>query len=43
MKRFTELFFELDRTTRTNEKVAALERYFRDTPPADAAWALQFL
>jgi DNA ligase-1 len=43
MKRFTELFCELDRTTRTNEKVVALEDYFRQTPPADAAWALQFL
>jgi DNA ligase-1 len=43
MKRFTELFCELDRTTRTNEKVAALERYFAQAPPADAAWVLQFL
>lgn len=43
MKRFTKLFCEIDQTTRTNEKVAALENYFRDAPPADAAWALQFL
>ncbi|HEX3797136.1 MAG TPA: ATP-dependent DNA ligase [Verrucomicrobiae bacterium] len=43
MKRFTQLFCELDQTTRTNEKVAALESYFREAPPADAAWALQFL
>ena len=43
MKRFTRLFCELDRTTRTNEKVAALERYFSEAPPADAAWALHFL
>ncbi|MEO7300178.1 MAG: ATP-dependent DNA ligase [Verrucomicrobiota bacterium] len=43
MKRFTKLFCEVDRTTRTNEKVAALENYFRETPAADAAWALQFL
>ncbi|MEO6183615.1 MAG: ATP-dependent DNA ligase, partial [Verrucomicrobiota bacterium] len=43
MKRFTKLFCELDQTTRTNEKVAVLENYFRETPPADAAWALQFL
>ena len=28
---------------RTNEKVVLLEEYFRETPPADAAWALQFL
>src|ERR1700744_4793322 len=43
MKRFTELFCELDQTTRTNEKVAALERYFSETPPADSAWGLHFL
>jgi DNA ligase-1 len=43
MKRFSRLYTELDATTRTNEKVAALERYFRDAPPADAAWALFFL
>jgi DNA ligase-1 len=43
MHRFTRLFCELDRTTRTTEKVSAMESYFRETPPADAAWALQFL
>ncbi|TVQ50479.1 MAG: ATP-dependent DNA ligase [Phycisphaerales bacterium] len=43
MIRFTRLFTELDRTTRTGEKVNALVRYFRETPTADAAWALQFL
>ena len=43
MRRFTKLFCELDQTTRTNEKVAALERYFREVPARDAAWALQFL
>ncbi len=43
MKRFTQLYVELDRTNRTNEKVAALESYFREAPPEDAAWALHFL
>jgi DNA ligase-1 len=43
MKRFTRLYTELDQTTRTNEKVLALESYFREAPPADAAWALSFL
>ncbi len=43
MQRFTELYTELESTNRTNEKVAALERYFRDAPPEDAAWALHFL
>jgi DNA ligase-1 len=41
--RFTQLFCELDRTKRTGEKVAAIERYFGDAPPADAAWGLFFL
>ncbi len=43
MKRFTRLFTELDQTNRTNEKTAALESYFREAPPEDAAWALHFL
>jgi ATP-dependent DNA ligase len=36
---FTHLFIELDSTTRTIEKVQALERYFAAAPPRDAAWA----
>jgi DNA ligase 1 len=43
VKRFAQLFRELDQTTRTSEKLAALEGYFRDASPADAAWALHFL
>ena len=43
MKAFTQLFNTLDETNRTNEKVAALEHYFRSAAPADAAWALYFL
>jgi DNA ligase-1 len=43
MKRFTRLYTELDQTNRTGEKTAALESYFREAPPADAAWALHFL
>lgn len=48
MKRFALLFDELDRTTRTGEKVSALERYFRDTlahesTHDDAAWTLALL
>lgn len=43
MQRFTQLFTELDQTNRTSEKQAALERYFREAPAADAAWALFFL
>jgi len=43
MRQFTKLFLELDSTTRTGEKVRALEAYFAAAPPRDAAWALHFL
>jgi DNA ligase-1 len=41
--RFARLFEEIDRTTSTNAKVAAMARYFADAPAADAAWAVFFL
>lgn len=40
---FAQLFAALDRTTRTSDKVEALEGYFRSAPAGDAAWALWFL
>jgi DNA ligase-1 len=43
MKRFAQLFTELDETTKTNAKVAAMVRYFSTADPADAAWAVYFL
>jgi DNA ligase-1 len=43
MKAFAELYAALDETTKTNEKVAALTRYFARVPPADAAWAAALL
>jgi DNA ligase-1 len=43
MRAFAQLFTALDQTTRTSEKVAALERYFRSVPAEDTAWALWFL
>jgi DNA ligase 1 len=43
MKRFTQLYIELDRTTRTTEKLESLKRYFSEAPHEDAAWALFFL
>ncbi len=43
MKRFAQLFAEIDETTRTNEKVAAMSRYFSESAPEDAAWAVYFL
>jgi DNA ligase-1 len=43
MREFTELYTALDETTKTNEKTAALARYFSAASPSDAAWALYFL
>ena len=43
MKRFARLFSELDGTTRTNAKVAAMVEYFTGADAADAAWAVHFL
>jgi DNA ligase-1 len=43
VRAFSELFEELDTTTSTNEKLAALSRYFRAAPAGDAAWAVYFL
>ena len=43
MTRFARLFEEIDRTTSTNAKVAAMARYFAEAPPEDAAWAVFFL
>ena len=43
MKRFAELFAELDATTSTGAKVQALQRYFAAAAPRDAAWAVYFL
>src|SRR5207253_1309547 len=43
MRRFAELYDALDSTTSTNAKVAAMQAYFAEAPPADAAWGLFFL
>src|ERR1044071_4978103 len=43
MRRFVDLYERLETTTSTNEKVEAMVAYFREAPPADAAWALFFL
>jgi DNA ligase-1 len=43
MKAFAALFRELDRSTATLDKRAALVAYFRTAPPSDAAWALHLL
>ena len=43
MRAFSELYEELDTTTSTNLKVAAMVRYFNSATPADAAWATYIL
>ncbi|MEM6553250.1 MAG: ATP-dependent DNA ligase [Planctomycetota bacterium] len=43
MRRFVRLYEEVERTTRTSEKTAALRRYFEEVEPSDAAWALSVL
>ncbi len=43
MKRFAALFTELDQTTKTTVKVAALARYFTEAPEADRLWTIALL
>ena len=43
MRRFVELYQEIDRTTKTSEKADALVAYFRQATAADASWAVFFL
>jgi DNA ligase-1 len=43
MKRFAALYRTLDDTRSTAAKVAAMQTYFAEAPPADAAWGLHFL
>src|SRR4030095_7700882 len=43
MRDFARLYSELDSTTRTSEKIAAMRRYFENAAPGDAAWAVSFL
>ena len=43
MRAFSELYEELDTTTSTNLKVAAMVRYFGTASPGDAAWAVYIL
>jgi len=43
MRRFAALYAELDASTATEAKLAALRRYLGEADAADAAWALYFL
>ena len=43
MRDFARLYAELDETTSTSRKLAALQSYFASATPANAAWAVYFL
>ncbi len=43
MRDFADLYAELDASTATADKLAALQRHFERAAPADAAWAAYFL
>ena len=43
MRRFAALYAELDASTATESKVAALQRYLAEADAADAAWGIYFL
>lgn len=43
MKAFAQLYANLDATTSSNAKLAALQAYFLQAPADDAAWAVYFL
>ena len=43
MKRFAQLFTELDQTTKTLQKVEAMVRFFEDAPDDDKLWAIALL
>ncbi|WP_323150773.1 ATP-dependent DNA ligase [Pseudomonas glycinae] len=43
MKEFAGLYAELDATTSSNAKLAAMQTYFAQAQPQDAAWAVYFL
>jgi DNA ligase-1 len=43
MKAFAELYARLDASTSNNAKLAAMQHYFAQATPEDAAWAVYFL
>lgn len=43
MKLFTQLFYDIDQTTKTNAKVAAMLHYFRQAAPKDILYAIALL
>ena len=43
MKRFAELISELDSTTKTTKRLAALKRYFAEVPDQDKLWCIALM
>jgi len=43
MRGFTDLYYELDATTKTSSKVETLTRYFLSAKPEDSIWAIALL
>ena len=43
MKSFATLFFNIDHTNRSSDKIALLAEFFRQESPKDAAWAVYLL
>jgi DNA ligase-1 len=43
MKAFAELYAQLDATTSSNAKLQAMQAFFSEAEPDDAAWAVYFL
>ncbi|MEM7784502.1 MAG: ATP-dependent DNA ligase, partial [Planctomycetota bacterium] len=43
MNEFCELFWRLDSTTKTNEKIHSIKHYLDQSRPEDAVWAIYFL
>ena len=40
MKRFSNLFYDLENTSQTNKKVTHLKHYFKEAPDQDKVWAI---
>lgn len=40
MKKFSSLFYELDQTNKTNEKIEIIKKYFKKTSDPDKVWAV---
>ena len=43
LKKFSELFFDLDSINSTNNKIEVLKSYFLSNAPIDNSWAIYLL